>query len=131
MEKDQAAFFERMKRVAVRTSRAWALKGQAMCLWHYASRAWARKGWNAWISWAKRSQLAPMKRVAAMISTHIEGIINAVVLGATNAASESINAQIQQVKRMACGFRNRERFHNAIYFHLGGFNLDPAAHTRS
>ncbi|WP_145061522.1 transposase [Engelhardtia mirabilis] len=131
MEKDESTFFVRMKRIAVRTSRAWALKEHAMFLWHYSSRARARKGWRARISWARRSRLEPMKRVAATIAKHLEGIINAVVLGATNAASESINARIQRVKRMASGFRNRERFRNAIYFHLGGLDLDPATHTRS
>jgi transposase len=130
MEADSAGFFERMKRVALRTARAWALKEQAMCLWHYASRGWARKAWKAWISWALRSRLEPMKRVARMVRSHLEGIINAIVLKATNAASESINARIQHVKRMACGFRNRERFRNAIYFHLGGLDLSPATHTR-
>jgi transposase len=72
-----------------------------------------------------------MKRVAATVESHLEGILNAVVLKATNAASESINARIQRVKRMACGFRNRERFRNAIYFHLGGLDLYPATHTKS
>jgi hypothetical protein len=28
---------------------------------------------------------------------------------------------------MACGFRNRQRFRNAIYFHLGGLDLYPAS----
>jgi transposase len=36
---------------------------------------------------------------------------------------------------MACGFRNRERFRNAIYFHLGGLDLYPrlsnVTHTNS
>jgi transposase len=36
---------------------------------------------------------------------------------------------------MACGFRNRERFRRAIYFHLGGLDLYPAlpfaTHTKS
>jgi transposase len=131
MEADSTTFFERMKRIALRTARAWALKEHAMCLWHYASRGWARKAWNAWISWAMRSRLAPMKRVARTIRAHLEGIINAIVLKATNAASESINSKIQRVKRMACGYRNRERFRNAIYFHLGGLDLCPATHTRS
>jgi transposase len=35
---------------------------------------------------------------------------------------------------MACGFRNRERFKRAIYFHLGGLQLYPdavlATHTK-
>jgi len=36
---------------------------------------------------------------------------------------------------MACGFRNRDRFRRAIYFHLGGLDLYPAlpefTHTNS
>ena len=65
-----------------------------------------------------------------MIRAHLEGIIHAIVLKATNAGAESVNAKIQRVKRMACGFRNRERFRNAIYFHCGGLELLPATHTR-
>ena len=52
----------------------------------------------------------------------------------TNARSEGINAKIQWIKRQGCGYRNRERFRNAIYFHLGGLDLYPdalAAHTNS
>jgi transposase len=48
----------------------------------------------------------------------------------TNGVAESVNAKIQRVKRMACGFRNRERFRNAIYFHLGGLELMPSSHTK-
>ena len=129
--RDSKDFFRRMKRAALRTARAWALKEHAMCLWSYVSRTWARKAWKGWISWAIRSRLEPVKRVARMIRAHLEGIVNAIVKGATNAAAESINARIQRVKRMACGFRNRERFRNAIYFHLGGLDLLPATHTRS
>jgi transposase len=131
MDGSETGFFERMKRVAIRTARAWALKEHAMCLWNYASRSWARKAWRAWISWALRSRLEPVKRVARMVRDHLEGIVNAIVLRATNAGAESINARIQRVKRMACGFRNRERFKNAIYFHLGGLDLSPVTHTTS
>jgi transposase len=127
---ETAGFFERMKRVAVRTARAWAIKEHAMCLWHYKSRTWARKAWRAWISWAIRSRLEPVRRVARMVRDHLEGIINAIVLRATNAAAESVNSKIQRVKRLACGFRNRERFRNAIYFHLGGLDLLPTTHTK-
>ncbi len=72
-----------------------------------------------------------MKRVAKLIEGHLEGIINAVVHRASNAAAESVNSRIQRIKRMACGFRNRQRFRNAIYFHLGGLNLYPVTHTDS
>jgi transposase len=121
----QASFLERVKRLALRTARAWALKEHAMCLWHYVSRGWARRAWKAWISWALRSRLEPVKAVARLVQRHLEGIINAIVLRATNAGAESINARIQKVKRMANGYRNRERFRNAIYFHLGNLQLHP------
>jgi transposase len=37
----------------------------------------------------------------------------------TNAVSEGLNSTIQTIKKMACGFRNREHFKIAIYFHGG------------
>jgi hypothetical protein len=32
----------------------------------------------------------------------------------------------QQIKKLACGFRNRKRFKNVILFHLGGLDLMPS-----
>jgi transposase len=49
----------------------------------------------------------------------------------TTARSEGINSRIQWLKKMACGFRDRERFRNAIYFHLGGLALYPQVATMS
>ena len=46
----------------------------------------------------------------------------------TNAASESINAKIQWVKYTARGFRNKQNFIHAIYFHCGGLDLAPSSH---
>ena len=50
-------------------------------------------------------------------------------------ALEGLNtsAKIQWINRPASGYRNRERFRNAIYFHLGGLNIYPDAltHTNS
>jgi len=38
---------------------------------------------------------------------------------------EPMNARIQKIKAMACGFRNRARFRTAILFHTGGLSLMP------
>jgi len=131
MKREESNRLGKIRAIARRTGRAWELKEHAMLLWGYTTRGWARRAWKAWISWARRSRLEPMKKVAKTIAIHLEGILNAIVHRATNAASESINSRVQRVKRMACGFRNRERFRNAIYFHLGGLDLDPLTHTRS
>ena len=58
------------------------------------------------------------------------GIMNAMMPGIDNGMAGSINSKIQKVKKMACGFRNVERFQNAIMFHFGGLDLYPALPTR-
>ena len=60
----------------------------------------------------------PLKRRFENIITYLRHQI-------TNAASESLNAKIQWVKYTARGFRNKQNFINAIYFHCGG-DLDPS-----
>lgn len=114
-----------LKKVALKTSRAWAIKESGMDAWRYKSRGWARKALKKWYGWAIRSRLEPVKKVARTIKNHLEGIINAIYHGVTNARSESINSRIQWIKYTARGFRNRERFRNAIYFHLGGLDMTP------
>jgi len=73
-----------------------------------------------------RSRLLPMKKVAATLKKHLWGIINTVVLKADNSHAESINSRIKTVKTRARGFRNKQRFRDASYFHLGGPQLYPA-----
>lgn len=57
--------------------------------------------------------------------SHLWGILNAVVLRATNGPAEGINSRIQMVKARSRGFRNHDRFVAAILFHLGGLDLCP------
>ena len=77
------------------------------------------------MKWAMRSKLDPIKRVAEMLKKYLWGILNAIVLKMNNAKSEGLNCKIQKIKSQACGFRNRDRFRNMIYFHLGGLDLYP------
>jgi transposase len=125
-----------LKKVASKTARAWALKEAGMDAWRYRSRHWARAALKKWYGWAIRSRLEPVKKVARMVKKHLEGLVNAIHHGVTNARSEGINSRIQWIKYTSRGFRNRDRFRNAIYFHLGGLDMTPEAlkpirlHTR-
>ena len=122
--------FAELRDSALQTARAWGYKEHAMTLWDYKSRTWARTAWQAWYDSAIRCRLQPVKRVARMIKRHLDGIVTAVVKRVTNARAESINAGVQKLKYSARGFRNRKRFRNAIYFHLGGLDLYPAGVDR-
>jgi transposase len=117
--------FAPLRASRLRVARAWAIKEAAMLLWNYTRRGWAARAWAQWYTWAIRSRLTPIKRVATMIRECWAGVMNAASRNVTNARSEGMNAKIQWIKRMACGYRSRPRFHNAIYFHLGGLDLYP------
>jgi transposase len=135
MPRERRIQFDLLRDCSLKAGRAWAIKDAARWLWSYAKRGWATLAWKRWIGWAIRSRLEPMRKAARTVRDHLWGIINAIVLRVTNAGAESANAKIQWIKKQACGFRSRERFKKAIYFHLGGLDLYPrpasATHTRS
>lgn len=70
---------------------------------------------------------APMISVGKMVRHYFWGILNAIRLKVNNCMLEAKNNRIQRIKNIACGFRNRNRFKNAILFHLGGLDLMPVA----
>lgn len=135
LDRKRQRAFAPLRDSALQTARAWALKEFAMNLWRYVRRPWAEKAWKAWLQWALRCRLAPMRKVAETVRKYLWGILTAILAGATNALSENVNARIQDLKRRARGYRNRDRFRHAIYFHLGGLDLYPAGarstHTTS
>ena len=130
MTRKQQKRFKALRDSTLKTARAWAIKELAMSLWHYVSKTWARKGWEQWLSWAVRSRLNPIKEVAKTIKEHLWGILNAIVLKVSNGPAEGLNSRIKMIKVRSRGFRNKERFANAIYFHLGGLDLYPEGVVR-
>jgi transposase len=117
--------FMELTRTALKTARAWAIKETASRLWDYVSRTCAHKEWEKLLGWIRRCRLESVIKVGNMIRTYLWGILNAIEKKATNAKAEAINGRIQWIKKMACGFRNRARFREAILFHLGGLDLMP------
>lgn len=130
MTHKQKIRFKALRDSTLKTARAWAIKELAMSLWHYVSKTWALKGWKRWLSWAVRCRLKPMMDVAKTIKEHLWGILNAIVLKVSNGPAEGINSRIKMIKVRSRGFRNKKRFANAIYFHLGGLDLYPDSVSR-
>ncbi|MDN5864123.1 MAG: transposase [Gammaproteobacteria bacterium] len=125
MSRKQKARFAALRDSNPKTARAWAMKEMAMGIWAYRSRGWAVKAWAKWFSWAQRCRLVPMRKVAKTLKAHCRGILNAMMLDVHNGYAESTNAHIRRIKARTCGFRSRERFRNAVYFHCGGLSLMP------
>ncbi len=119
---DRPAFM-RLSRLDLKTARAWRIKEAASLLWNYVYMEVAKTKWKELLGWISRCQIEPMKKVGKTIREYFWGILNAIKLKESNAMLESANLGIQRIKRMACGFRNRERFRMAILFHFGGLDL--------
>ncbi len=118
-------FVSFVRETKLKTGRAWALKEMLMTMWQFVYPGAAERHFEAWYAWAIRCRLEPMKRVARMLRRHWPNIKTYFTARITNAGAESMNSKIQKIKVLARGFRNRERFKQAIYFHLGGLDLYP------
>jgi transposase len=119
--------FATLKATNLKTARAWAIKESLAALWHYHRPGWARRFWKQWYFWATHSRLQPVIEVARMLARHLGGVLNYFSAARiTNAAAEGLNSKIQTIKKMAYGFRNRDHFKTAIFFHCGGLQLYPA-----
>ena len=121
--------FGDLRALNLRTSRSWAIKETLRVLWTYRRLGWALKFYKQWFFWATHSRLQPVIDVAYMIKRHLYGILNYFsVARITNAAAEGLNSKIQTIKKMAYGYRNREHYKTAIFFHCGGLQLYPGTH---
>lgn len=121
--------FAALRDADLKTARAWAIKENLRLLWRYRRPGWALRHWKSWYFWATHSRLTPVIEVARMLKRRLAGILSFFRHRITNAASESLNSRIQAIRVAARGFRNRENFKTAIYFHCGGLDLYPATHA--
>ena len=117
--------FRALRESNLRTARAWALKESAMAMFDYHYEGAARRHFRWWYGWATRSRLQPVIEVARMLKERLQNVLTYLKHRITNATSESLNSKIQWLKYTARGFRNKENFKTAIYFHCGALDLVP------
>ena len=118
--------FEALRSLNLKVGRAWAMKEDLRNLWNASSLRAARDFWKRWFWWATHSRLKPMREIAHLIKRHLANVLTYITHPVTNATSEGLNSKIQTIKKPSYGFRNKERFKIAIYFHCGGLNLYPS-----
>ena len=117
--------FDAIRKGNLRTGRAWAIKESLRDFWNYTYKQCAQKFFRRWYFWATHSRLAPMIKAAKTLKGHLPNILTYFKHRICNATAEGLNSKIQMIKQMACGFRNRDHYKLAIYFHCGGLDLYP------
>jgi len=117
--------FDAIKELNLETSRAWAIKEVFRSFWLCDTVKKAGRYFGQWYSWAIRSRLEPVKKVARMCKRHLTNILTFFEHRHTNGPMEGLNNAIQGLIKKAYGYRNKERFKIDIFFHLGGLDLYP------
>ncbi len=67
--------------------------------------------------WCARTGVPEVITLAETVETWWPHILAFLELGITNAATEGTNRMIKQVKRAACGFRNKNHYRNRVRLH--------------
>ena len=125
LPESRASQFEELKSADLKTSRAWAMKENFREFWKCITRPEAAAYFKKWKKWVMKSKLPEMKKVAKMLSDHLDGLLNFTLYPITNAVSEGFNSKIQSLKADARGFLN---YRIRILFFCGGLDLFPSTH---
>jgi transposase len=114
----------------LQTARAWELKETFAHFWKYRSVTWAGAFLDYWTWRAMRSRLEPMKKVARMLRSHEELILNWFRAKGeiSTGAVEGLNNKIRVVTRRSYGFRTFKAMEIALYHTLGRLPEPESAH---
>jgi transposase len=75
---------------------------------------------DAWLEWARRSQIPAFIDLYHRIKKHRAGIVAAVTHGLSNALTESVNTKLRLLMRMAFGFRSTDNLIALCLLDRGG-----------
>jgi transposase len=115
----------------LKTVRAYLLKEDFQFFWQYVSPAWAGKFLDNWCKRTMRSRIKPMKKVAKMLRTHRELLLNwfhAKKWGVSLGAVEGLNNKARVTTKRAYGFRTYDLLELALYQTLGDLPEPKSTH---
>jgi len=95
-----------MFRLNRRILKAYMLKESLDRLWTYTYEAAARKYLHAWIDQLKWQRLEPFKKLAVMLLSHQEGLLNYCRTKVPFGVVEAVNGNIKSLIRRGRGYRN-------------------------
>jgi transposase len=112
------------------TGRAWILKETFDHFWSYKSLVWAQGFLDYWCSRTMRSRIEPMQKVARMLRSHEDLILNWFKAKGeiSNGVVEGLNNKIRVVTRRAYGFRTYDAMETALYHTLGHLPEPESTH---
>jgi len=130
LTESEAARLAKIEQKNLRTAKAYQMRLVLQDIYRSATAAVAGRRfgvWCRWVRWVARQQpknlLRSMVKVAAMIETHLAGILAHWKWGVTNAFMEGLNSVFSATKRKAHGYRSTTHLITMLYFTAGKLRL--------
>jgi transposase len=114
----------------LRSVRAYLLKEEFQFFWTYVSPYWAGRFLDRWCTKTMRSKIEPMKKVARMLRTHRQLLLNWFHARGqlSSGVVEGFNGKAKLISKRAFGFRTYRAMEIALYHGLGALPEPKATH---
>jgi transposase len=112
-----------LKRLDLKTARAYHLKLALQRFWSFSYVASAAKYLRRWYRWATHSRLEPMIRAAKAIKRHWRGVLAFIESRITNGIVEGLTSKIKTALKRAYGFKSFLYYRTIIYLVAGKLPL--------
>ena len=122
---EQRATLDALTRLNLKTARAYRIRLAFQEIFDQPSHDWAELILHRWYTWAIRSRLEPIKKVARTVKRHSDGILR---WFDTKIATliEGINSLVQAAKAKARGYRSLRNLIAITYLIAGKIDLKLA-----
>jgi transposase len=123
---EQSLSLEALCSMNLKTARAYRIRLAFQDIYNCPSRDWGELVLNRWYSWAIRSRLEPIKKVARTVKRHRDGILRWFDSKIANGLIEAINSLVQAAKAKARGYRSLRNLIAITYLIAGKIDLKLA-----
>jgi transposase len=123
---EQSLSLEALSSMNLKTARAYRIRLAFQDIFNCPSRDWAELVLDRWYSWAIRSRLEPIKKVARTVKRHRDGILRWFDSKIANGLIEAINSLVQAAKAKARGYRSLRNLIAITYLIAGKMDLKLA-----
>lgn len=116
---NQEARLEALKKLDLRTARAYQIKLALARFWEIADPAEAVSYLKRWYFWATHSRLQPVIQAARTIKRYWKGVVGFLDARVTNGMVEGLNSKIKTAMKRAYGFKHVGYLRTIIYLVAG------------
>jgi transposase len=119
----QTSWLTDIKKLDLKTARAYHLKTALQRLWEHTDPAQAERYLKKWYFWATHSRLEPMVQAAKTIKRHWDGVLQFIQSHISNGVIEGLINKIKTAMKRAYGFKKPKYLKTIIYLVASDLDL--------